>query len=89
MWRGGREFDEGKGRWGGVEGRTGLLWDPSDTDIQPFVVSLTVCFQFAVLLVCTLHALWVHVQDSMCRENNSHHIFKSNEKRDEKVEIIL
>lgn len=31
----------------GVEGRAGLLWDPLDTDTQPFVVSQTVCFQIA------------------------------------------
>lgn len=46
------------------------------------------CPTHCMLSACTLHALWVHVQDSMCREKNSRCIFKSGRKTDEKLEII-
>lgn len=42
------------------------------------------CLTDGLLSVCTLNALWVHTQDSMCNNNS---VFFT-EKRDEKVNII-
>lgn len=75
-WKG--DFEGG----GGVEGSAGLLWDPSYTDTQPFVVSLTVCFQTALCVHCGF------THRTVCAEKTTHCIFESNKKRDEKVEII-
>ena len=67
-WCGGGWLDGGRG----VQGRAGLLRDPSDMDMKPFVVSSTVCFQIDTAFSVHLAPLWVHIQDSMCGENNSH-----------------
>lgn len=49
---------EGGRGGGGAEGRAGLPWDPSDTRMQPFVVSVTLCFQidiaFSLHFACTV-----------------------------------
>lgn len=68
-----------------MEGRAGLLWDPSDTAfccLTDCLLSDWHCFQTALCVHCGF------THRTVCAEKTTHCIFESNKKRDEKVEII-
>lgn len=80
--RGEGGYGGGVRRGGGMEGRAGLLWDLTDTDMQPFVVSLTVCFQRALCMHCGF------TYRTACAAKITHCISERNRKPDIKVEML-